>query len=392
MKKVVAFLIALVLFLGTIGSIHLFIDKNMQFDSHSFGSWISQFKFFAGDEIKANIDKDTIVVLGSSEFRHGKKMSTHPKNLFRNNRMNMLMVGAGYYQSLFHATELAAIEDGIKNKKVVLILSPQWFKPEGTLPPAYASRFSENNFIALLQNKHISQDAKDYVLSRSKELLKGDPPTLDRVKKYERVFIKGNASLADRQYVRFYRKFLAEKSKISIFTSAKIDRVKEYDPNKKYKVEEPDWAEYRKKAEIEGKKGAKGNPFYVSNKVYKKQILPTMKKLKDSAVNSSYARSPEYDDLRCFLEICKDTGIKPMLVMMPVNGFWYDHLGFPKKERQKYYQNIRKLAGEYGVQVADFSGEEYTHYFFIDKVHLGWKGWLDVNESIYDFATKTEKQ
>ena len=81
-----------------------------------------------------------------------------------------------------------------------------------------------------------------------------------------------------------------------------------------------------------------------------------------------------------------------MLVMMPVNGYWYDHTGFPKKERQNYYENIRNLAKEYGVPVADFGDDEYTKYFFIDKVHLGWKGWLAVNESIYKFAAKAKGQ
>ena len=142
MKKVTAFFIALVLFFGTACGIHFFVDKNIKFDPHSFGAWINQHKFFAGDEIKANIDPNTILVLGSSEFRHGTNMSTHPVNLFKDNSMHMMMVGAGYYQSLFHSVELAAVEDGVKNKKVVLILSPQWFKKKGVLAPAYASRFS----------------------------------------------------------------------------------------------------------------------------------------------------------------------------------------------------------------------------------------------------------
>lgn len=392
MKKVTAFFIALVLFLGTACGIHFFVDKNIKFDPHSFGAWINQHKFFAGDEIKANIDPNTILVLGSSEFRHGTGMSTHPVNLFKDNSMHMMMVGAGYYQSLFHSVELAAVEDGIKNKKVVLILSPQWFKKKGVLAPAYASRFSEDNFIAMLQNKHISKETKEYILKRSKKLLRGDPPTLERVEKYERIFMTGDASLADRQYVRFYRKFLAEKSKLSIYAAAKTNDVREYDPNKTDRTEEPDWNAYAVQAEAEGMKAVKDNPFYVDHRVYMKEILPELEKKKDSAIHSSYAKSPEYNDLRCFLKICQETGIEPMLVLQPVNGYWYDHLGFPKEEREIYYQKIRGLASEFGVRVADFSKEEYTRYFFIDKVHLGWKGWLDVNESIYDFATKTEKQ
>lgn len=392
MKKVTAFLIAMVLFSGTACGIHFFVDKDIRFDPHSFGSWVNQHKFFAGDEIKANIEKDTVVVMGSSEFRHGTHMSTHPANLFKDNSLKMMMIGAGYYQSLFHSVELAAIEDGIQNKKVVLILSPQWFKKKGVLAPAYASRFSEDNFIAMLRNKNISRESKEYILKRSKKLLKKDPQTLDRVKKYERVFLTGNASLSDKQYVRFYRKFLAEKSKLSIYGAAKLHHIENYDPNKTYSNKEPDWNAYAQQAEEEGAKAAEDNPFYVDDRIYKKEILPYLEKKKGSSANASYAKSPEYKDLRCFLNICKETGIEPMLVIQPVNGYWYDHLGFPKEEREIFYQKIRSLAAEYGVQIADFSGEEYTKYYFIDKVHLGWKGWLDVNESIYKFAKKTANQ
>lgn len=391
MKKVIAFLIALALFAGTACGLHFFTTKYMRFDPHSFGSWISQYKFFATDTIKENMDENTILVLGSSEFRHGTKMATHPANLFKDNKMSMMMIGAGYYQSLFHAVELAALADGVKNKKAVLILSPQWFTREGVLKPAYASRFSEETFIEMLKNKRVSPKTRDYIIERSEKLLSGDPQTKERVKKYQRVFLNyKKASFSDRQYVRFYRKFLLEKGKISIALSSKASGVKKYDAEVSKKTQEPDWAYYNKVAEKEGKRGVKGNPFYVANGVYKSQILPGLEKSKNSAVNSSYAESPEYDDLRCFLDVCKDTGIEPMIVLMPVNGYWYDHIGFPKKDRETYYENIRNIAGEYGVRVADFGKDEYTRYFFIDKVHLGWKGWLDINESIYRFATEAQ--
>ncbi len=392
MKKVTAFLVALILCLGTICGLHVFVDSHTRFDDHEFGSWISQYKFFAADRIKANMDQNSILVLGSSEFRHGKKMSSHPNNLFKNNALNMVMVGAGYYQSLFHAVELAAVEEGMQNRKVVLILSPQWFKSEGVLAPAYASRFSEANYIAMLRNKRISKDTKDYILKRSKGLLAGDQDTLGRVKKYEKVFLKGNASFSEKQYVYFYQKFLEEKSKISIFAAAKAKSIHKYDPKKQGEEREPEWAIYEKLAEKEGEKAAKGNPFYVSNRAYKNQILPSLEKKKGSQANACYSRSPEYGDLKCFLQLCQETGIRPMLVMMPFNGYWYDHTGLPKAERQQYYENIRVMAKAYGAELADFGNDEYTKYFFLDRVHLGWKGWLRVNESIYRFASKIEKQ
>ncbi len=392
MKKVTAFATALLLCIGTICGFHVFVDNHARFDTHEFGSWISQYKFFAADRMKVNMDENSILVLGSSEFRHGRNMSSHPVNLFRGNALNLMMVGAGYYQSLFHAVELAAVEGGMKNRKVVLILSPQWFKSEGVLAPAYASRFSEANYIAMLRNKRISKDTRGYILRRSKELLKGDPDTLDRVKKYENVYLKGNASFGEKQYVRFYRKFLEEKSKISIFAVAKAKNISSYDPKKKGEIKEPNWEDYEKLAEKEGEKAASGNPFYVSDKVYQKELLPILDKKKDSQKHLCFSRSPEYSDLKCFLQVCRELGVQPMLVMMPFNGYWYDHTGLPKAERHQYYENIRSIAAEYGAELADFGDEEYDKYFFLDRVHLGWKGWLKTDESIYEFASEIEEK
>ena len=66
MKRVTAF----ILFSGTVLGIHTLIDKKAHFDPHSFGSWISSYKFFATEEIKENMNENTILTLGSSEFRH----------------------------------------------------------------------------------------------------------------------------------------------------------------------------------------------------------------------------------------------------------------------------------------------------------------------------------
>lgn len=386
MKKTIAFLIALVLFLGTAGGLHLLVKENPRFDPHTFGAWINQNKIFAGKLIKENLDENSIVVMGSSEFRHGRDMESHPLNMFEGNTMNMMMIGEGYYQSLFHAVELGAIEDGIQNKKVVLILSPQWFHKAGVLPSAYASRFPEMNFIAMLQDEKISKETKQYILDRSKKLLEGDPTTLKRVKKYERIFLAGKGTAKEKKFVERYQAFYKEKTKISLFVFSKLAGIKKEDHKKVLKDEEPNWEKCMRWAESAGKKEAGENPFYIANKLYKRQIRPILKESKNKSSKSSYAVSPEYKDLECFLQICKETGIEPMLVMTPVNGYWYDYTGFPKEGRDKYYENIRKIAADYDAELADLSEEEYTKYFFLDRVHFGWKGWVYVNEEIYRYA------
>ena len=129
------------------------------------------------------------------------------------------------------------------------------------------------------------------------------------------------------------------------------------------------------------------NEFYIDNRSYKR-LLPYLdiKKGMNADADRGYQTGPEFQDLACFLEVCRETGIKPLLIMVPVNGYYYDYTEFPRKARDAYYGKIREIAQEYGALLADLSGEEYTRYFFEDRVHLGKKGWLKAGKAIWEYC------
>lgn len=107
--------------------------------------------------------------------------------------------------------------------------------------------------------------------------------------------------------------------------------------------------------------------------------------LKGSYSGASYVESPEYDDFRLFLDVCKELNIEPLIISAPVNGRWYDYAEFSKADRNTYYQNIRDICREYNVKLADFSQKEYEIYFLRDIMHLGWKGWVYLDRAVYEF-------
>lgn len=303
----------------------------------------------------------------------------------------MMLIGAGYYQSLSHAITLASLGEDVQKKEAILFLSPQWFRKAGVQPEAFTSRFSESHYIAMLKNTHLRKEVKDYMINRSHELLKVDPATQKRAELYNRVLYTQDASMSDRVNYRIYTRFLKEKE----LQTAVMQMVKDNVPKASVKAktdQDPDFASLIKQSVKDGEAQNQGNPFYMDDNAYKWKVRPFMKKKKNQSLNGSYSTSPEYDDLRCFLDVCQDLGIRPLLVMMPVNGYWYDYTGFPKEAREDYYQNIRSVAAEYNASVADFSDQEYTKYFFEDGVHIGKKGWVMINENIYRFYQKNKEQ
>lgn len=388
MKKIGAFLVALLLFSGTVLGLHCAASGAMDFNNPKFGSWISDKKFQFADAVAANLKPDSLLVFGSSEFGHGRKTPYHPMNLLANQNFQLMLMGAGYYQSLSHATELSALAPYLDQKKAVLILSPQWFRRQGVKPAAYASRFSEWNYVRMLENTKISNKTKEYISSRTDQLLKADPPARKRVETYDRVLLHHNADQMETWWFTMYQAFLKERSSLGLLAAARAAGIR----HEKTEIEEaytglaPDWIKYEQQAAQDAAKQTSSNPFGMKNSFYKLHVKPKLAQKKDSSLHGRYDESPEYDDLKCFLQVCREEGIEPMLVLIPVNGPWYDYTGFPKENRQAYYQRIRQLAKEEGVKLADFSGEEYAPYFFEDNVHLGWKGWVAVDESIYKFA------
>lgn len=396
MRRIAAFFTALVLFLGFMMGMHVFTEGRLKIDNPRFGTWTDEVKFGARDAMAVNMDENSLLVMGSSELEHGKGTLFHPESIFQGQKTRLMLVGAGYYQSLFHATALAALEPDMKNRKAVLILAPQWFRKPGAVPKAYASRFSEMNFMAMLKNQNLSEDTKEYIVRRSEELLKVDEPTLERVRRYERIYLTGKGSWMDEIYARSYAKFLEEKSRVSVVNklrfsgitseSQKPGNLQEGSEGTQSSPGEPDFEGLRVKAVEEGEKQITNNPFYVKDSYFTKNLEPKMESEKDKGVKTGYSESPEYEDLNCFLQVCKETGIEPLLVLVPVNGYWYDYTGFNKEKRQEYYDNIRRMADTYQAEVADFSDREYEPYFMEDTIHLGWKGWVDVSEAIYKFA------
>lgn len=384
MKRLTAFFTAFVLFLVTIAGIHLSVGDGEIKDSQAFAAWASETKTKSREPVKQNLSEESMLIFGSSEFMHGQDTPYHPSSMFSGTKFSPMLIGAGYYQSLSHAIALAALGEG--QKKAVIFLSPQWFRKKGIPAQAFASRFSENDYIGMLQNTQLSQETRAYLISRTHSLLKSDPKTRKRLSLYEQVWDKKDADAIQTLEAGFWQSFLDEKEKISLPLLFTLSKAKS---SLTKKTSQPpsqiDWDKWLSQAEKDGEK-YQTNQFYIDNKSYQhlKHRL-SKKKGKDKNAVHGYAKSPEYDDLRCFLDTCRDMDITPLLVILPVNGYYYDYTGFPKEARNTYYENIRSLAAEYNAPTADFSTDEYTKYFFEDQVHIGRKGWVLINEKLYNF-------
>lgn len=389
MKKLLSFVAALILCGLTSAILLFFVNTHRNIDSVEFGTWINEAKFSSYQMMNENMGKNDLLVLGSSEFKHGRKTPYHPENMFKGQKNHLMLVGKEYYQSLNHAITLAAMAPELKNKKVVLILSPQWFDGEGIDSQAFSERFSENNYIGMLNNFHITAEDKEYIRERCKNLLQADKGKEQRILTYDRIYHEKKQKFFEKSLSNIYTNYIQEKSVCSVLFKALITGMLEDKDVSQSTSDDIDWDYYEVKAQKEGIEKTKGNLLNVSDSFYKKKIKPKLKDLKGFKKEVSFDASPEYADLVCFLNICKSNDIEVLLINTPINGKWYDYAGCNKEKREVYYDKIRTIAKDYKVSLVDLSDNEYAEGYFSDTVHFGWKGWVDVNEAIYRFQTNS---
>ena len=127
------------------------------------------------------------------------------------------------------------------------------------------------------------------------------------------------------------------------------------------------------------------NDFGMLNDYYTTYIGSRLERQANQDASLDYSVSKEYDDLRLLLEVCRQKGIQPLFIHVPLHGQWSDYTGFTAERRQQYYDNVRAIVEEYGVQMLDLTGYEYEPYFMCDVMHLGWKGWLEVDQALVQY-------
>ena len=149
----------------------------------------------------------------------------------------------------------------------------------------------------------------------------------------------------------------------------------------------PDFEAMRQQAVADGAAMSTTNDWGVEDGFYTKRLAPVLADAEGSRADETYSDTPEYDDYDCFLDIAEACGIQVLVVIGPVMGPYYDHIGISADTRAACYDRIRAIAAEHpNVQLADFSDREYEKYFLYDIVHFGTVVWTDVDEAVYRFA------
>ncbi|CAG9611615.1 Protein DltD [Bacillus rhizoplanae] len=332
---------------------------------------------------KALEDPKYLPMYGSSEF--SRLDAYHPSNYFKvkNEEFTPFLIGRGGTQSLTHVLNLASSMDQLKDRKIVFVLSPQWFVKQGLDEVHFAPNFSSQQAYHLIFNNELKPETKKEIANRllSFEIVRKDTllkTSLEGIV-YDDTKHKVKAAAA-KPFAYVYRNILDRKDLVTSMFDIKPRKT-----NTDAELKSLAWNDIRNHAEKTGEVESQTNPFGIEDRYYNQKIKDKLKRLKGYRANESFDESPEYDDFQLVLDILKQQHAKPLFISVPVNGPWYDYAGFPKERRDVYYKKINDQIKKAGFPVADFSDHEYDKYFLKDTMHLGWKGWVYVDEAIQQF-------
>ena len=92
--------------------------------------------------------------------------------------------------------------------------------------------------------------------------------------------------------------------------------------------------------------------------------------------------------MELFLTVAKELGIEVEVIIFPVNGKWNDYTGVSREKLEKTYKKIEDVAKSHGATVLNYGNREYDDYFLFDVMHVGVKGWMEVEKELYKFANQ----
>lgn len=388
MRKLRSFAFALVLFLILVACIHIAVENtSLKMENGRFGFWSSPYKNMSFSAISENITESAMLVMGSSEFNHGRDSDFHPRKMLSSSSADIITLGSAGNQILFHSIALGSLEKNIKNRKAVLLVSPTWFRKDGVTKSNYTKRFSESEYIMFMENESISPEIKKYVAERSAELLSDDPNKKSRAEIIHNAILNERRNIFSRILYGIERFLTFERDRVSAaFAIRDIIEMPDIEMDEN-EISEESFDMSFERAEKRTKKSA-DNPFSMRNSNWERKYLGKYKKEKDAHNNSIHIDSKEFDDFEAFLRVCKDTGVKVKLVIMPVNGKWFDYIGSGRKQRREVTDKIIEMAEKYDTDYADLTVHEYEPYITKDATHPWSKGWVLINKEIFEYCEK----
>ncbi|MBA3968194.1 MAG: D-alanyl-lipoteichoic acid biosynthesis protein DltD, partial [Nitrospirales bacterium] len=265
---------------------------------------------------------DNFTVYGSCEL---EDEDIHVIFSNKNNGFQVNTIGVGGTQSIIHAMNLGAIHDNIEGKKIVFIATVNWFKEGGIKRQYFTGNFSKVKYFSFLFNPRLSDSLKKRLAKRILSVPKEKEVNYDIEKFYARLYLLENRrsgilrSIVDPFYRLYYKLSIVE-DKYFAYKKLQEYRKKGLPEVIKPVLENHDWAKV-KSIGGEKEKAISNNEFNIRDRAYEHMKARLLEEHRFIYPPDS----PEREDFLIFLEVCKELGVRPLIVYFPNHGKIFDY-------------------------------------------------------------------
>jgi D-alanine transfer protein len=333
---------------------------------------------------KAMASKKYVPFFGSSEL--SRISAFHPSALAEKYDRNYrpFLLGAPGTQSLTQAMMMQSMGDNLSKKKVVFILSPQWFVKKGVTEDYFNAYFSDLQTYQWIDRLETVSRSDQYLAQRLLDFskVKKDQRLTNALKRIQEGQLP---SSSDRGYLHLMLNMYSREDELF----GKIGMISKEKAVKKAVKRLPAVYNDQKLDQLAieiGERATNNNPFELANKFYTKRVKNHINELENSQVQWDYRSSPEFSDLQLVLNQLAQDQAEVLFIIPPVNKRWTDFTGLSQEMLQGFAKKVRyQLESQGFTNIADFSKECDTRYFMADTIHLGWRGWLAADQKIQPF-------
>ncbi|MFC4653317.1 D-alanyl-lipoteichoic acid biosynthesis protein DltD [Lactococcus nasutitermitis] len=383
----VALLLVGILFLSPLAVMRKYSQKQLM----AFANNPKSRTEFVGYSIKeqAFSNYGFLPILGSSELEHVDAFHPSVYADKYNKAWTPFLAGQPGTQSLTQFFYVNSVAQQLHGRKIVFIISPQWFKPQGIPVPALENFVSKGEVYSWLLSAKSGNFATQQLAARLQRTPDFDDDLL--IGSCLKTLSQNKAlNAAQRTAVFAAQEFWKKEDLLfSAFSTkmegadAKLAKVHKY---AKQLPAHPTPAELNQRAYDLGEKAANNNPWGINNKLWTKYKGLLMSE-KGSYARVSYLSSPEYGDFQQLLNQFAANDNQVLFVIQPVNGKWYrDYAGLPYERLREFSSKIKEQLNAQGFNhVLDLTDKYYEPYYSGDTIHFGTRGWLAVDRGIDKF-------
>jgi D-alanine transfer protein len=285
--------------------------------------------------------------------------------------------------AIIHVLNLAAAGDSLAGKKLVFMLDPADFmNPKGMSDQRFTDLYSKLSAYEFIFDRNIDAATKSKVAG---VLLRYSEPNKDALL---RLMLEGMTSGDRWKQLEGVLVRLAAFAEMKIMEKQDVLQALQISGKVKPPRRTPvnvdlSWEQLQAQATKEATVATRNNPYGMLNDYYKTKVLPGLKRSKNSWKPGNYLNSPEYDNFQAILDMLKAERAEPIFVLLPRKGSWSDYIGFTQAYRDQLYAKMKQEANRAGFQmIIDYSSHEYDPYFMRDASHLGWGGWVQLDQDL----------